>query len=423
MTFVENTKSKQPALIFIFFTILIDMMGIGIIIPIMPKLITTLTGQELSDAALTGGGLIFAYALFQFLFAPVMGELSDHFGRKPVLMLALFGLGIDFFIHAFSPTITWLFLGRVVAGIFGASHTVATAYVADISTKEDKAKNFGIIGAAFGLGFVIGPGVGGIVSEFWGVKAPFFVAGGLSLLNLLMGLLLIKESLPPEKRRKIEFAKMLPFVSFVHMKKYRGVIGFVIAFSLVNLAGQVMPSTWSFFTIEKFNWTEWEVAVSLMVVGLLVSAVQGFLTGKLVKKYGNRKVIITGFTLWTIGMFAIALSGNQIYLYAAVVPYILGGIAGPTLQGLTSDQVSDKEQGNLQGVLTSLVSLAAIPAPLMYTAIFSVYTGDDTGIYFPGVPYVLGAVILIIATIVVIYSLKNLNNEPNKENELEYEEA
>ena len=384
------------------------MIGVGLIVPIIPDLISSLTGQDLSDAALTGGLLITAYAGVQFLFAPVMGELSDRFGRKPILLLSLFGLGLDYIIHAFSPTITWLFVGRFLAGIFGASHTVAFAYIADMSTKENKAKNFGIIGAAFGLGFVIGPAIGGIIGETWGVKAPFFVAAAFSLLNFVFGLFFVEESLLKENRRKINFSKMIPFVALSNLRKYKAVIGFVLAFGLAQLAGQVMHTTWSFYTMKSYDWNKLDVGLSLMVVGILVSIVQAVLTGFLVKKFGNRKVIFWGFTLWTLGMFGIAFAGNVFYLYAATIPYVMGGIATPTIQGVVSNRVSDKEQGNLQGVLTSLGSLTAVFAPLLYTTLFSVYSAEDAPVYFPGAPFLAGAVILIVATLVAIYSLRGL---------------
>lgn len=410
---MEKQSSKTPAILFIFFTILIDMMGVGIIIPVIPELISSLTGESLSEAAFTGGLLYTSYAFAQFLFAPVMGEFSDRFGRKPILLIALLGLGLDYFIHAYSPTLGWLFFGRILAGIFGASHTVAFAYIADISTKENKAKNFGVIGAAFGLGFVIGPALGGLIGEEWGIKAPFFVAGGFSILNFLFGLFFVKESLTPENRRKMEFNKMLPFVSLAHLSKYKAVLGFIFAFGLVQLASQVMPSTWTYFTMERYDWDKFQVGISLMVVGLLVSAVQGGLTGVLVKKFGNKKVIIAGFLLWTIGMFGFTFAGSAFYVYSAMVPYVIGGIAGPTVQGLVSNRVSNNEQGNLQGVLSSLGSLSAFFAPVIYTSLFSYYSGDSAPIYFPGAPFLMGAIILIFATVIALYSLKSLLSKPS----------
>lgn len=412
---MTEKQNNNTGLVFIFITVLVDMIGVGIIMPIIPALLEELTSQSLSDAALTGGLLIFAYAVTQFFFAPIMGELSDRYGRKPILLLALFGLGIDYFICAFASTVGILFIGRIMAGVFGASHTVAFAYIADISSKDNKAKNFGIVGAAFGLGFVIGPGLGGVIGANWGVQAPFFVAGVFSLLNFLFGVFFVKESLPKDKRRPIDVKKMIPFVALSQMRKYKSVIGFIIAFTLVHLAGQVMPATWSFFTMERYGWGVSEVGWSLVVVGALVSAVQGFLTGFLVKSFGNRKVIIVGFLCWTLGMFAIAFAETSYLLYAAMVPYVIGGVAGPTVQGLMSNKVSDKEQGNLQGVSTSLVSLMAVIGPLIYTWLFHEYTGDDAPIYFPGAPYVLGAVILVVATVVAMFSLNKLVGKQNNE--------
>jgi DHA1 family tetracycline resistance protein-like MFS transporter len=368
--------------------VLIDVIGIGIIIPVIPSLIVALSpGADMSSAAKIGGYLITAYALMQWIFAPIMGELSDRFGRKPILLIALCGLGLDFLLSALAPTIAWLFAGRLIAGIFGASHTVAAAYIADISTKENKAKNFGLLGAAFGLGFIIGPAIGGIIGSNWGPRAPFFVAAGFTMLNFLFGLLVVPESLPKPKRRKINFKKMIPLVSLYSLSQYKTVLGFVVAYILVQLAGQTLNSTWTFFTIESFNWTESQVGISLAVVGVLVSIVQAGLTGFMVKKFGNRKVITIGFTFLIIGMFGFAFSSNQFYLYAALVPYVFGGIAGPTIQSIISNKVPDTEQGNLQGALTSMVSLTAVFGPLLYTWLFSTYTAQDTAVYFPGAPF------------------------------------
>lgn len=413
---MSQPKGQNTALVFIFFTVLIDMIGIGLIIPIMPDLISSMTGQNLAEAAVTGGYLTTAYALTQFLFAPVLGELSDRFGRRPILLMALFGLGIDYIIHAFSPTIAWLFIGRIIAGMFGASHTTAFAYVADISTKENKAKHFGMIGAAFGLGFVIGPGVGGLIGDYFGVKAPFFVAAGFSLSNFLFGYLFVKESLPPEKRRPINFSKMIPFTWIVHLRKYKAIIWFVVAFGFVQLAGQVMPNVWSYYTEERYGWDMKSVGLSLVIVGALVSFVQAFLTGRMLKLYGERKVIFSGFVLWTLGLVAIGMAGSTFYLYLAILPYLFGGIAGPTIQGLVSNHVSDREQGNLQGVMASLGSLSAVIAPVIYTRLFYRYTDVDTELYLPGAPFLFAASVLVLGTITIIYALRKVKKEPPKPN-------
>ncbi len=393
--------------IFIFITVLVDVIGIGIIIPVLPTLIINLTGFGLSEAAAYGGGLLIAYAGMQFLFSPVLGELSDKFGRRPVLLISLFGLSIDYLIHAFAPTIIWLFIGRILAGISGASYTVANAYMADISTKEDKAKNFGLLGAAFGLGFIIGPSIGGIFGAI-DVRLPFFIAAGLTFANFLFGYFVVPESLTPENRRNIVLKKMIPGVSLVHIGKFAGLGGLILAFFLAHIAGQALPATWTFFTMEMYDWNEAEVGYSLSFVGLLVAIVQGGVVGIVVKKFGNRKTVIFGFIFWTIGMLLFAFASKSWMIYVFLIPYALGGIAGPTLQGILSNQVSVKEQGNLQGTLTSALSLTTIIGPGISAYLFYRFTGDNAIVYFPGAPYVAGAVLLFISTLVVIIAIRRL---------------
>ncbi len=245
-----------------------------------------------------------------------------------------------------------------------------------------------------------------------GVKAPFFVAGLFSLLNFLFGLFFVKESLPVEDRRPVKFKNMIPFVALGYLSKYKAVIGFIIAFTLVNLAGQVMPSVWAFFTEKRYGWGIAEVGWSLVAVGALVSAVQAGLTGYLVKTFGNRKVIIIGFIFWTVGMFGFAFASTGGLLYVVMIPYIIGGVAGPTVQGIMSNKVSNKEQGNLQGVSTSLVSLTAVFGPLLYTRLFQHYTSPETTVYFAGAPFIAGGIILIIATIIALLSLNSLIGKP-----------
>lgn len=339
-------KSKKTALLFIFITILVDVIGIGIILPIIPELIMELTGEGNHMAIIYGMWLTTSFAGMQFLFSPILGEISDRFGRRPILLLALLGLSVDYLIHAWAPTITWLFLGRFLAGITGASFTVASAYIADVSTKENKAKNFGLIGAAFGLGFIIGPGIGGFFGEI-DIRLPFYIAAALTFVNFLFGLFFVPESLLPENRRPINIMKMVPGVSLFALRNYKGVLLLISAYFLANLAGQALPSTWSYYGIERYEWSPKEIGISLMVVGLLVAIVQGALVGFFVKKLGRKRVVIYGFLLWTVGMFLFSLASEPWMLYAFLVPYALGGIAGPTVQGVISNQVSEKEQGNL----------------------------------------------------------------------------
>ncbi len=402
-------KYQKHALLFIFITVLVDVIGVGIIIPVIPELLTSLTGKNLNEAAGIGGLLMSTAALMQFFFAPVMGELSDRFGRRPVLLLALFGLGLDYLLHAYAPTIAWLFLGRILAGVFGSSFTVATAYIADVSTPEKKAKNFGLVGAAFGLGFIIGPVIGGVFAQ-WGVQVPFLIAAGLTLANFIFGLFILPESLPVEDRRPVNFKKMIPGVSLFKLGSYKAFGGLLLAFFLAQLAGQTLPSIWSFFTIEMYSWTAAEVGYSLAAVGILVAIVQGLLIGKVVSRFGNKRVIMGGFILWTLGMLLYAVSFQSWILYASLIPYCLGGVATPTLQGLISNKIPANEQGNLQGTLTSMASVTFIVGPFISTTIFAAFADSTKGIYFPGAPFVMGAMFLVVGSIVAYRSLKKIES-------------
>lgn len=404
-------KSKKTALLFIFITILVDVIGIGIILPIIPDLIMELTGEGNHMAIIYGMWLTTAFAGMQFLFSPVLGEISDKYGRRPILLLALLGLSIDYMIHAWAPTIFWLFLGRFLAGITGASFTVASAYIADVSTKENKAKNFGLIGAAFGIGFIIGPGIGGFFGEI-DIRLPFYIAAGLTFTNFLFGWFFVPESLAPEKRRKINVQKMIPGVSLFALRNYKGLLLLISAFFLANLAGQALPSTWSYYGIERYDWNPKQIGISLMVVGLLVAIVQGFLVGVLVKKFGKRKVIIFGFLLWTVGMFLFSLASEPWMLYAFLIPYALGGIAGPTVQGVISNQVPDNEQGILQGSITGLVSITAILGQLIFSPVFYYFVRPDADIYYPGAPYALAALFLLAAFSFAYIAIRRMDVEP-----------
>jgi len=405
-------KSNKTALLFIFITILVDVIGIGIILPIIPELIMELTGEGNHMAIIYGMWLTTAFAGMQFLFSPVLGEISDRYGRRPILLLALLGLSIDYMIHAWAPTIAWLFLGRFLAGITGASFTVASAYIADVSTKENKAKNFGLIGAAFGIGFIIGPGIGGFFGEI-DIRLPFYIAAGLTFSNFLFGYFFVPESLTPENRRQIDYMKMIPGVSLVALRNYKGILLLISAFFLANLAGQALPSTWSYYGIERYEWNPRQIGLSLMVVGLLVAIVQGFLVGILVKKFGKRKVITFGFLLWTVGMFLFSFATEPWMLYAFLIPYALGGIAGPTVQGVISNKVSEKEQGILQGSITGLVSITAILGQLIFSPVFYYFIRPEGSVYFPGAPYTLAAFFLLAAFALASTAIRRMGVEPD----------
>ncbi|KAA0990811.1 TCR/Tet family MFS transporter [Dyadobacter aurulentus] len=397
--------NRSPALGFIFVTLLIDVIGLGIIIPVMPKLISELTGDNISDAAKDGGWLLFAYAAMQFVCAPIIGGISDQFGRRPVLLASLFGFGIDYIFLAFAPTLAWLYVGRIIAGIMGASFTTGAAYIADISTPEKRAQNFGLLGAAFGLGFIIGPVVGGLLGQF-GTRVPFMAAACFSLLNWLYGYFILPESLKAENRRKFEWSRANPIGSLKNLKRYPVIYGLILSLGLVYVALHAVQSNWSFYVIEKFSWSEAQIGYSLGAVGILSAFVQGYLIRLVLPKLGQKRGVYVGLLLYAVGfmLYGFATEGWMMYIF--MVPYILGSIAGPSLQGIISTQVAPNEQGEIQGALTSLQSLTSIIGPPLMTNLFSTFTGPRAPVYFPGAPMLAAAVLTIVSTVLARNSLK-----------------
>lgn len=400
-------KNRKAAIGFIFITLLIDITGLGLIIPVMPKLIEELLHTpDISRASQYAGWLTFAYAITQFIFAPVLGNLSDKYGRRPVLLFSLLGFGIDYLFLSFAPTIGWLFLGRIIAGVTGASFTTASAYIADISTNENRAQNFGMIGAAFGLGFILGPMIGGLLGEL-GSRVPFFVAAGLALLNCAYGYFVLPESLDKEHRRVFEWRRANPVGSLLQLRKYTAVSGLIISMILIYIAGHSVQSNWSFFNIERFNWSPKMIGISLGIVGLLVGGVQGGLVRVVNPRIGNEKSIYLGLGLYALGLllFAFAIQGWMMFVF--LIPYCLGGIAGPALQSIISGHVPPSEQGELQGALTSLMSATSIIGPPLMTNLFAYFTKEEAPVYFPGAAFFLGALLMMAST---YYAYKALHS-------------
>lgn len=396
--------SSKAAIGFIFVTLLIDVTGFGLIIPVFPKLIEQLIHGGISDASKWGGWLTFAYAFMQFLFAPVLGNLSDKYGRRPVLLFSLTGFGIDYILLSIAPTIGWLFLGRVIAGITGASFTTATAYIADISTDENRAQNFGMIGAAFGLGFIIGPVVGGVLGQY-GTRLPFVVAAILALLNALYGYFVLPESLSKDNRRPFSWKRANPLGSLLQLKKYPSLGGLIGSLVLVYVAAHAVQSTWTFINIEKFQWSEAMIGYSLGMVGLLVAIVQGGLMRFINPKLGNEKSVYVGLALYALGLLLFAFASKTWMMFVFLIPYCLGGIAGPALQSIISGQVPSNEQGELQGALTSLMSVTSIIGPLVMTNLFAYFTKADAPVHFAGAPFLLGAVLMAGSAVISYYTL------------------
>jgi DHA1 family tetracycline resistance protein-like MFS transporter len=404
------TVRRTAALGFIFVTVLIDVIGFGIIIPVMPSLIEHLTGGGLSEASQYGGWLLFAFAIMQFFCSPIVGGLSDRYGRRPVLLLALLGFALDYLFLAFAPTIAWLFVGRVIAGATGASFTTATAYIADISEPEKRAQNFGMVGAAFGLGFIIGPVIGGLFSH-WGPRAPFIVAAVLTFLNVLYGYFILPESLLPANRRPFSWKRANPLGSLAHLWRYPIVTGLIGSLILIYVAAHAVQSTWSYFTMLKFGWDETWVGYSLGFVGLLIALVQGLLIRLTIPKLGQKWSIYTGLLFYTAGLLLFAFASKGWMMFAFLVPYCLGGICGPALQGVISSQVPANEQGELQGALTSLMSLTAVIGPPIMTNLFAWFTKPSAPVHFPGAPFLAGAVLTFISILLSRQSLESFGRK------------
>ncbi|MFC5411298.1 TCR/Tet family MFS transporter [Larkinella bovis] len=395
---------RNRALTFIFITILIDCTGIGVIAPIVPRLIEELTGGNISEASEYGGWLTFSYAIMQFIFAPILGGLSDRFGRRPVLLISLFGLGADYIFCSFAPSIAWLFVARFVAGVCGASFTTASAYIADVSPPEKRAQNFGLVGAAFGLGFIVGPIIGGIFSQY-GSRVPFMISAGLSLLNFIYGYFILPESLAPDHRRAFDWKRANPIGSLSRLKRYPAIVGLVGSMFLLYVAAQAPQSIWTYYTIEKFHWNEAWVGYSLGFIGLTVAIVQGGVIRVAIPKLGQRRAVFTGLAFSTIGFTLFAFASEGWMMFAFMLPYALGGLAGPAVQGLISSQVPPNEQGELQGALTSLASMTSIVGPLLMTHLFAYFTKPEAPVYFPGAPFLMGAVLTLISVFLVAKAL------------------
>lgn len=402
-----SQKKRSAAIGFIFVTLLIDVMGIGIIIPTMPTLIRGFTGGDLSTASQYSGWLMASYAIMQFIFSPVLGGLSDQYGRRPIILASLFGFSLDYLLLANAPNITWLFVGRILAGITGASFTTAQAYIADVSTAENRAKNFGMVGAAFGLGFIVGPAIGGLLGNI-DVHLPFYASAVLTMVNALYGYFVLPESLALENRRPFDWKRANPFGSLKHMSKYQPmVLGLVGGYFCVQLASQAHPSTWSYFTMKVFDWTPDEVGYSLAFVGLIVAVVQGGLTRVITPKIGERKAISYGLLLWALGFLLFAFATESWMMYAFMIPFGLGGLAGPALQSLITQQVGANEQGELQGGLTSLQSITTILGPLFASNLFAYFTTKEHN--FPGAAFLAAGVVGFLAWGIIMRSIPKNN--------------
>jgi MFS transporter, DHA1 family, tetracycline resistance protein len=399
-------KAGKGALAFIFIAVLLDSVGFGIVLPVLPRLIMQLTGVSVDRAAGYGGWLAFVYALMQFFCAPVLGNLSDRFGRRPVLLFAITALGCDYFVMGFAPAIGWLFAGRAIAGVAGASFTPAYAYVADITEPDKRAQSFGLMGAAFGIGFVVGPAIGGLLGSL-GPRAPFLTAGVIALANATLGYFALPESLPLESRRPFKWSRANPLGTLLQMRRHRTVLLVLGAMFLWQLAHQSLPSTWAFYTIYKFHWSSAQVGYSLAFVGVLMAISQGLLTRVLIPKLGGpRRAALAGLCggfLAFLG-YAFATSGTMIYVVS--LTSLLFALAYPSMNALASQQVPANAQGELQGAVACLYSLSSIIGPPLMTQLFGYFSGSDAPVYFPGAAFFTAALLVVCCALLFVRALR-----------------
>ena len=418
-----NEPASQPfasryALAFIFITMLVDTIGLGVIVPVTPAIIAELTGHKVTDphamseAAWWGGWLATAFSGMLFLFSPLMGNLSDRFGRRPVLIASLLALGVDYLITGLAPTLWWLFVGRTLSGIAGASYTTANAYIADVTPPEKRAQNFGLTGAAFGIGFVIGPAIGGLLGQY-GARLPFFVSAGLAVANALFGFFVLKESLPPARRRKFEFWRANPAGSLVALRRYPMVLGFVAILILMRLAHDANPVIWTYYVYLKFHWSSIEVGYSMMFLGLAMAVVFGFLTRILIPKLGEHRAAYIGLFCGAAGFAGYAFATQSWMMYAWMSVWSMMGLAMPSINGIISTHVPPNEQGELQGALSSVGGITSIVAPLLLTNVFAYFTSARAPIYFPGAAFLAAGVMLLLAALLLLRIERKFSRQPS----------
>ena len=376
---------------FVAFIVFIDMLGIGLIVPVMPALLESMTGLAEDQTAGIGGWLLFAYALMQFLFAPVIGGLSDQFGRRPILLVTLFLLGIDYIIMAVAPDLWWLFVGRIISGIMGASWAAANSCVADVAGPDERGKLFGILGGAGAFGFVVGPAVGGILGDYW-VRAPFVASGVLAIAGAIIGFFVLRETLPPERLRAFSMSRANPLGTIIQMAQTRIVLGFLGVIFLLQMAAQATMAVWSYYVRFRFDWSEFDIGMGATLYGVLLVVSQAGLTGVMIKKIGAKRTAIVGLLLGLPSYLISAFATGSWMIILAVVVGTIAGVTFPALQQMMSERISEDAQGELQGAVASTMSITSIFGPVMMTAVFG-YFADDKGLFFPGAPFLLAAIL------------------------------
>ncbi|MFT4520041.1 MAG: DHA1 family tetracycline resistance protein-like MFS transporter [Halioglobus sp.] len=403
--------NKKLALSFIFITVLLDSIGFGVILPVMPQLIMEVTDEGLSSAAIYGGWLLFLYAFMQFLFSPIMGNLSDRFGRRPVLLLSLLAYGLDYLLMGWAPTLMWLVVGRLIAGSASATYSIANAYISDIFEPEERAKNFALMGAAFGGGFILGPVIGGFLGEI-GPRVPFYATGAIALCNAVFGFFALPETLSKENRRPFDWKRANPLGAFLHLREYPTVFGLVVAYFFYLLAHQALPALWSYYSIAKFDWSQSEIGFSLGFVGVLMMISQAFLIRWVIDHYGTVITAYIGLTCATLSFLGYAFATEAWMVYVFLTIGAAQGFLGPAVQGMMSARTPANSQGELQGALGSMASLAAIISPVVMTQVFGYFTSETAPVYFPGAGFLLAAILTVLSLFLFVPYLRS-SQQPN----------
>jgi DHA1 family tetracycline resistance protein-like MFS transporter len=397
-----EAKTARRGLALVFTTLLLDITGIGIIMPVLPAYLRELTGVGISEAAIEGGWLFFVYAAMQFLFAPLVGNLSDRFGRRPILLASVLTFAIDNLICAVAWSYSILFIGRVLAGISGASYSTASAFIADVSTDENRAKNFGLLGIAFGVGFIIGPVLGGLLGEF-GPRVPFYVAAGLSFLNFVVAIFFLPETLEPHQRRKFEWKRANPLGGLLQLRKYHGIGWIVSVMFLFWLAHVVYPVVWPFVSDYRYGWGPLMISLSLGAFGIMSAVVMGLALPQIVKRYGEWNASVIGLVFCAVGFLGYTFAWEGWMVFVVILIACLEGITDPALRAITAAGVPPSEQGDLQGTLTSLSSITSIGGPLLFSYIFATFSGPGATIHFPGAPYFAAALVTVVGLVIFVF--------------------
>lgn len=386
---------------FILTTVVIDSMGIGLILPVMPALLQEIGGIPLSQAALWGGALTTVFAVMQFFFSPIVGALSDRFGRRPVLLISLFVMALDYLVMAVAQVFWLLFLARIVAGITAATQSAATAAIADISRPDEKAARFGLVGAAFGVGFVLGPMIGGILGEY-GTRAPFYAAAALAALNMVLGYFVMPETVTDRTRRPLTWARTNPFGAFKNVRANPALRRPLLLFFLYQVAFFVYPATWAFFTTARFGWSEGMIGASLAAFGVAMALVQGGLIRVILRRLGDHGTVVYGLVFNTFAFLALALVTDGTLALILTPLTALGAVVTPAIQGIMSRQTADDSQGELQGVLASAGAVATILSPLLMTYVFARFTEAGAPVYLPGAPFLVSMALMLVCMAVFL---------------------